>query len=287
VIFGLFEPLFVVYHALHVFLELAVEQVETDRFSCEACGKTYRWKEELAGRRVKCKCGQVMTAPLVGAPPDDLYEMAPEPEKPRPLHQPLTAAAIGESLRASVSAAARTTSPVMAYAGAVRNSAQPDDIENSLGGPLWKTIYIPAAILLIGTVLQIALVTSWRLSYLQFVLPQLGARLGIDLVLSFIGVMLVAKLMGISFGAPGPMTLKLTAIALAVPALSEVIGHVVGHDSAFVAMMTASLLHMPLGAALFWWLFDLEPAEAFYCVIVTWLVNQWALYFLMALIFKS
>jgi hypothetical protein len=33
------------------------------RFSCDACGKTYAWKPELAGRRVKCKCGQPVSVP--------------------------------------------------------------------------------------------------------------------------------------------------------------------------------------------------------------------------------
>jgi hypothetical protein len=33
------------------------------RFSCGACGKTYAWKPELAGRRVKCKCGQPVSVP--------------------------------------------------------------------------------------------------------------------------------------------------------------------------------------------------------------------------------
>jgi hypothetical protein len=42
------------------------------RFSCEGCVKTYVWKPELAGRRVKCKCGHVMT--VMQAPPE------PEPE---------------------------------------------------------------------------------------------------------------------------------------------------------------------------------------------------------------
>ena len=31
------------------------------------CGKTYKWKPEFAGKKVKCKCGYVMTAPK--APP--------------------------------------------------------------------------------------------------------------------------------------------------------------------------------------------------------------------------
>src|SRR4051794_13791942 len=32
-------------------------------FSCDQCGKEYKWKPEFAGRKVKCKCGFVMTAP--------------------------------------------------------------------------------------------------------------------------------------------------------------------------------------------------------------------------------
>src|SRR5262245_19522245 len=38
-------------------------QVEEAKFSCQSCGAKYRWKPELAGRKVKCKCGAVMTAP--------------------------------------------------------------------------------------------------------------------------------------------------------------------------------------------------------------------------------
>src|SRR4051812_39539607 len=55
------------------------------KFSCDACGKSYSWKAELAGRRVKCKCGGVMTVPASdpaavddALPPDfeDLYALA-------------------------------------------------------------------------------------------------------------------------------------------------------------------------------------------------------------------
>jgi len=30
---------------------------------CDGCGKKYKWKAELAGKKVKCKCGHVMTIP--------------------------------------------------------------------------------------------------------------------------------------------------------------------------------------------------------------------------------
>jgi type II secretory pathway pseudopilin PulG len=45
------------------------------KFSCDGCGKSYSWKPELAGRRVKCKCGQAMSVPATdpaAAAADDL-----------------------------------------------------------------------------------------------------------------------------------------------------------------------------------------------------------------------
>jgi hypothetical protein len=32
-------------------------------FSCESCQKSYRWKPELAGKKVRCKCGHTMRVP--------------------------------------------------------------------------------------------------------------------------------------------------------------------------------------------------------------------------------
>lgn len=33
------------------------------KFSCTACGKEYRWKPELAGRKAKCGCGAALVVP--------------------------------------------------------------------------------------------------------------------------------------------------------------------------------------------------------------------------------
>src|SRR4051794_30652218 len=33
------------------------------KFPCSACQRRYTWKPELAGKRVKCKCGEVMRVP--------------------------------------------------------------------------------------------------------------------------------------------------------------------------------------------------------------------------------
>lgn len=42
---------------------------DTPMIVCEGCGKEYRWKEELAGKKVRCKCGHVMRIPE--QPPSD------------------------------------------------------------------------------------------------------------------------------------------------------------------------------------------------------------------------
>jgi hypothetical protein len=44
----------------------AVEEVG---FSCAACGKQYRWKPEIAGKKVKCKCGNPLSVPATPPTP--------------------------------------------------------------------------------------------------------------------------------------------------------------------------------------------------------------------------
>jgi hypothetical protein len=65
-----------------------VESVDQGKFSCGKCGKSYKWKPELAGKKVKCKCGNIMTAPATepvaeqqDVDLDGLYELAAEEKK--------------------------------------------------------------------------------------------------------------------------------------------------------------------------------------------------------------
>src|SRR5688500_1043431 len=54
------------------------------KFTCASCGKEFRWKPEIAGRKAKCKCGQTLTVPA--APPAP--KVAEPPPEPNPLDWP-------------------------------------------------------------------------------------------------------------------------------------------------------------------------------------------------------
>ena len=71
---------------------------------CPGCGKGYRVRDELAGRRVKCSCGTETTVPALGdeaAASCDEFQLDEEPQKPvspqTPAHAPQKVTAGGAS----------------------------------------------------------------------------------------------------------------------------------------------------------------------------------------------
>src|SRR5438034_255473 len=55
---------------------------------CTSCRKAYRWKPELAGKRVKCPCGVVLTIPASDPSqaddPNDIYGLAEDEQQAKP-----------------------------------------------------------------------------------------------------------------------------------------------------------------------------------------------------------
>jgi hypothetical protein len=54
------------------------------KFKCAACGREFRWKPELAGKKAKCKCGAAVsvpqTAPGAAVAEEDPFDVADVPE---------------------------------------------------------------------------------------------------------------------------------------------------------------------------------------------------------------
>ena len=57
------------------------------KFSCPSCGKQFRWKPELAGKKGKCACGGVLSIPAT--PPATATRSAPPPPPPAPPPPPV------------------------------------------------------------------------------------------------------------------------------------------------------------------------------------------------------
>src|SRR5580693_3461286 len=56
-----------------------MENAEAEFFRCESCGKQFHWRDELAGRQVRCPCGRVMQCPEDPPSTDVMYDIAPDP----------------------------------------------------------------------------------------------------------------------------------------------------------------------------------------------------------------
>src|SRR5215207_11777044 len=56
-----------------------MSQAQSNSITCPFCNRQYNWKPDLAGRRVKCKCGNLITVPEVSPveqqPADNTYDV--------------------------------------------------------------------------------------------------------------------------------------------------------------------------------------------------------------------
>src|SRR5688500_3759430 len=72
------------------------------QFPCASCGRRYRWKQQLAGRKVKCACGgEMIYPPAAPVDGDDLYDVV----EPDPRAAPAMAASTGFAAAAQPQAA--------------------------------------------------------------------------------------------------------------------------------------------------------------------------------------
>ena len=58
---------------------------QPQRIVCPACGRSGPYRPELAGKRLKCKCGGTIQVPAASGPEDQSEEpLRPEPIAPAP-----------------------------------------------------------------------------------------------------------------------------------------------------------------------------------------------------------
>jgi len=233
------------------------------RFACEVCARKYKWKPALAGRTVKCACGEEMVCPVT--PPadgDELYDFA---EPPRSTNPPPT-------VPAKAQAAASGT---LQYQNPRTAAETPDEYFPD------KTLdfHLPLALIAAGTLIEVAaaLIRGHR-SPAGFTphLTELGLHLVVGTATMLLGVLIAVRFRGIELGKLPTAVMKLAAVCIA--------------PGAAVTLLSPAIAVIPFGGllalagqfilyfALLGTLFHLDESDTWYCVCVIFIINV-ALYF--------
>ncbi len=220
------------------------------QFGCDACGKQYTWEPQLAGRRVRCKCGQVVVVPSSPPEAEGPYDIAPEEPAMSPSSPPVTPAL--EYQRADV----RATETDLYF---------PDRV---------KDLYIPLALIGAGTVIEVAMAFFGRrggVDSAESAVLRVGIYMIINTVLMLVAIFAVAKLRDISFGPLPTAILKLCGISIGPGAIGSLAGFMLAWlpFGGIVGWILGFVLYFALIGALF----DLDEPDTWWCVVTIFLTK--------------
>ena len=286
-------------------------------FACEACGKSYRWRPDFAGKKLKCGCGNIMhlTTPPTAA------NVAEAPLQPAARRAPAAGAACPECSSPFAPGAAlcincgfnlvtgtRVQTEVVASAprtgkkkkkkkaapkapgmgkGEFTSFAQrrilADDPEEVAAKAMWNDLYWPTIALSVGLVLSIVDgVWGPGSSDWKYVVTSVLVTGLINVVFSFIGVLITSKLLSIGLGNFQTALLKVSAIALAPGAISDIIINKMPSYWAIGWIVSIFLYY-----GMFVKFFDMDMMETMICAAIIWVMRTWVAYFVIALILSG
>jgi hypothetical protein len=193
------------------------------KVTCAGCKRSYAWKQERAGKRAKCKCGQIITMPVappksvVAEEPDDLYglaELAADAQK-----APVRQSRIVAAAAAPLGEAAVRPAPLDYRNTKVARDANKRE-QDSLTDPI-RDLYVPAGLIAAG--MLSSLIFAFSQTHLGIngimILSVLVAILtAIKIGALIFAALALAPLIGISFGILSHAILKFTAIIILIDA---------------------------------------------------------------------
>ena len=260
----------------------------TGTFHCPACAAAFTWKPQYAGRRMRCKCGQVF-APAEPNPLDDADAYAvtedatPEPARRTvaPVIQPPPPPAAAPAEPAQGGAV--PASFAMMYGRRSRYAQEQAEPEE---GSNFKNIYLPLVLLALGLGLRVTQLVyanadrgnKWAAVGEAAPTPGRAALLAVcEMVIATAiiagGAMLSAVVLNINFGPVGKAGLKLAAIAVFATGVASWVT-VFDRDRYSV---TGLIVALHLVVIIYWiamaWFFSLELQETLLTVAIISLVQ--------------
>lgn len=273
--------------------------------ACEQCGKRYRWKPELAGRRAKCACGHVIdmpAAPPDSAPPpgpesddDGMYGITDDSTPKRPARRPPPVAAglapqdqpglggrQGDALQAALASRGLPE-------GLLKSKVDHDKIAVEAGrkeleelakpNPT-RDIIAPLAIIAVGVTLMFLQTMFWSAKPAggageAVVAVALRTILSVGLILG--GIFLATTALDVTLiGSFDRSILRLAAIALGPAAVYDLLVYALGSE--FAGPMAGVIASIALYSVLFWALMRMDARDVAICVTVTFILVSVANY---------
>jgi hypothetical protein len=191
---------------------------DAGRFSCSECGRKFIWRIELAGKRVKCKCGEMMHVPKDD--PSGGGESAAAPRK------------VAKVLPMSAASGAGTAT--IPYRSAPTTKDKPDRFSAANLIDMPRDVYAPTAIFVVGVLLSITYMnTAYHFSSQQigFLSILITAILLLKTLLLIGFAFVIAGPIGVSFGSPWTAMLKLGAVAILCDGITSWVGYAVEQSS--------------------------------------------------------
>jgi hypothetical protein len=242
--------------------------------TCAACGKQFRPRPELAGKRAKCPCGAVLHIPKSAEPQppaegDADFDFAPEPPAPTGP----AAAPAAEDPAAVMARLGRSPAELRRSTPLCGDPDAAADDDDAFRPSTLRDFIIPALLIAAGVALRFAEAlhgTDQPAANLAAAVPGVLMRIGLSVALMLGGMFLAVQVMEVCFIGPlGRTVFKLLAIAVAPGAVYGLLSHTIGDVAGSTAGTFASVA---IYGVLFLALMRLDLKDVSICVIVTWIL---------------
>jgi hypothetical protein len=237
------------------------------RFSCVACGRKHGWKKEIAGKRGKCPCGQVVTVPE-----------QPEPDEDDGIYDLADAAADAERAVASLppTVVERAPEPASSRASSARvprparqRRADDDDVFLDRN----RDIIAPTVLAMIGAVLLVVMAMRSNMppaGFLGFVIG-MSIVVAIESVLLMIFALIVAGPLGVSFGDVRTAFYKFAAIVVFSDGVIAVLDTALAR-TAGRGVIGVGIVGFVASLGIYWatisYLFGMDPDDSWLVVVI-------------------
>jgi hypothetical protein len=271
----------------------AMSESQAAKFDCSGCGRKYPWKEQLAGKKAKCKCGHLIEVPRTAPEAEgDIYDIAEEESPPpRKVVKPVVALAGAPALAVAGTAAA--SAGTLAYQrGPTQREKDRFSQTNLMHMP--HDVYVPVGLLIAGMLLYAAYFsTAYHLSShaagIAFV--GVGMLTAFKTVLLIVFALMIAGPAGVSFGGLWTAILKLAAVAVFCDGVASWVDYAVQRASGAPRMSGPfgfGIIGFPVALLIYWtlyvYLFGMDWHESW--IVIRFLsifdrLVRWGLFFLL------